>query len=57
MSMKQFGSNVQPKNFGKGSSEREAWTCICGSENARFYAKCPVCGVSYELSKEADKRA
>jgi hypothetical protein len=28
-----FGSNVAPKNFGKGAGETRTWPCVCGHIN------------------------
>lgn len=28
-----FGSNVNPRNFGKGGAAPQDWTCICGNVN------------------------
>lgn len=28
-----FGSNVDPRNFGKGASKASDWTCVCGAIN------------------------
>lgn len=30
---KGFGSNVTPRNFGKGGDDKRDWTCVCGNVN------------------------
>ena len=44
-----FGSNVQPKKFGKDTGARENWSCLkCSSEVRNYLAKCPYCGARRE---------
>lgn len=60
-----FGSNVVPKNFGKGrfgAKDFVAWNCICGFENSSSIVKkvgkrivCWQCGVDKELALLAQK--
>lgn len=54
--MKVFGSNVQPRNFGKGGSEPQDWTCLCGYVNKGRRVKkvaghtvCWMCEVEKDL--------
>lgn len=61
--MTDWGSNVQPKNFGRTGEPRPDWECICGHTNkgSRIYKKanrevCQTCGVERELVEEAQRR-
>lgn len=43
-----FGSNVDPRNFGKGGSKSTDWVCVCGAVNKGWVkvrvANHEVCG-------------
>ena len=61
---RKFGSNTQPKNFGKGGELPKDWECICGNTNkgnVRYTRAgrefCQFCGIDRELSEMADTYA
>lgn len=35
-----FGSNVQPKRFGRSDRGREDWVCPCGEAMRAYMVKC-----------------
>ena len=50
-----FGSNVMPRKFGAGGTERTEWKCGgCGNVNARYLNQCFMCNVdrSYTIGLE-----
>lgn len=48
-----FGSNVQPRLFGRGASRPSEWTCVCGHTNKRYLVQCEVCMVRRSLALQA----
>jgi hypothetical protein len=49
-------SNVMPRLFGKGNDPSyKDWTCVCGSENRRFYKRCPMCNLSRQNAYLAEQ--
>lgn len=55
-----FGSNVNPRNFGKGGSKPKDWDCLCGHTNrgnVRYMKAgrevCQLCGMEKEFALQA----
>lgn len=45
------GSNVSPKLFGKGNNPYyRDWTCTCGTDNKRYWKRCPMCNLAREIA-------
>lgn len=49
-----FGSNTQPRKFGKGGDVRTDWTCVCGQENRRYLTRCGMCNLHFSTAREAN---
>ena len=56
-----FGSNVQPRNFGRTGEQRRGWDCVCGHFNrpgVRFMVAkrevCENCRVEREYSEATE---
>jgi len=48
-----YGSNVQPRFFGRGSEPNVDWECICGTVNRKWFKNCQMCGITKDLANEA----
>ncbi len=57
-----FGTNVAPRNFGKGGEQDTGWTCVCGHQNLphRRWMRggeelCWNCGVARLYSEDKEQ--
>lgn len=54
-----FGSNIQPRNFGRGGQTPSDWNCVCGNLNKGriryLVAGREVCGSCRQERKYVDK--